>query len=191
MHFTTLISSLLTLTTLVTANSSPYGPHRVHCSRHVGTTVYKTKLAYSVSEIETIIGVFQKGEWQGIPIASTSGAPNAKGGKRNLSYAGLILGEELTFSHISKIFFEQKWRSYNGPFDLGVLQLESYYERLTVSPTCGDGKKASKVVWRVDFCADNVTLAADTFNAVHKGGFATVVKDLGGREFTKCEDCYY
>lgn len=189
MHFTTLLSSFLTFTTLVAANSSPYSPHRVHCSLDVGKTIYKTKLVYSVSDIETIIGVFQQGLWQGIPIQSTSGAPNAKGAKRNLSYAGLILGEELTFSHISKIYFEQRWFSYNAPYDLGGLLLESYYEHLTVSPTC-DGK-ASKVVWRVDFCSNNVTVAAATFNTVHEGGFATVVKDLGGRKFTKCEDCYY
>jgi len=176
-----LLLSCLSTTTASPTNTLP------KCAQQAGTSIFKTNLAYNISQINTVIGVFQNASWQNIPETSTTGSPNAIGSVRNLNFAGSTLAEKLTYSHVTPKLFEQKWYLSNAPVFVlaGALTIDYYYERLVVSPLC-DGTGASKVEWTVDFCANSAAVAKTLFDTVHATGFARVNTELGGKVFVSC-----
>ena len=175
---------LLALLFLTLTSAAPYGPHNHHCSYRRDHTTFTTTLAYPISDILAITRVFQKGDWEGIPVTSSLGKPNRDNAIRYLNFNGHLLEEKLSYLRITNHDLQRESFLFNGPINMGDDIIHSYDVKLVISSVCQG--TASSVVWTVNFCASNGIAVANMFSSLHEVAFRGIVESLGGREFTSC-----
>ncbi|MCJ1299618.1 hypothetical protein MMC08_002410 [Hypocenomyce scalaris] len=167
------------------AQNNASTPNGCNAGFYPGADTVLYNVAYTFSQVLSIIGDFQNITWNGVPYNSVTlnGTDNTVGTARTYEADGALVTETLTV-------FE---KPAAGPFvevtafsttTIANTSFYSDFNSIVVTPICGGA--AATFNFTVDFCADNSVMAAAFFHMVHLSDAVDVGQLLGGRNYTSC-----
>lgn len=153
-----------------------------------GSDTVVLTIPYTYAQSMSIIGSFKNLTWSGNPddTVTLNGTDNTVGTSRSYDNSGAHIVETLTtyskpaagpYLEIHKL----------GLTSIAAVNLSAYadFDGTTVVPTCNG--RASIFNLTINFCANNISVAASVFHTVHLTDIQTVGVFLGGQNFSSCD----